>query len=83
VAADQFDPLLSAVDYGQEEIVALLISRGANVRRRTRQTNAVLLAKEKGHLSIEKMLKEAGATDTMGLWFNVKHRTRKFFSLKG
>lgn len=82
-AKDQLDPLLAAVDFGNEEIVELLISRGANVRTKTKETNAVLLAREKGRKNIEEILLKAGATDDMGLAFKVKKRLTKMFTIKG
>ncbi len=83
VARDEFDPLLAAVDRGHGEVVALLVRRGADVRRKTRHTCAVLLARERGHLEIERLLLEAGATDTMGRWFNFRRALRKALSCKG
>lgn len=82
-AKDQIDPLLSAVDYGHVEIVELLVGRGANVLTKTKETNAVLLAREKGRGEIEKLLLKAGATDDMGLWFNIRKRVSKTFRIKG
>lgn len=83
VAADELDPLLSAVDRGHEEVVALLVRRGADVRRRTRHTNAVLLARERGHGQIERLLVDAGATDAMGPLFRIRRALKRAFTLRG
>ena len=82
-AKDELDPLLAAVDFGNEEVVELLISRGADVRTRTKETNAVLLARDKGRKNIEQILMKAGASDDMGLAFKVKKRLSKMFTIKG
>jgi hypothetical protein len=49
----------------------------------TKETNAVLLAREKGRGEIEELLLKAGATDDMGLWFNIRKRISKTFRIKG
>jgi len=82
-AKDQLTPLLAAIDFGHKNIVELLIARGSNVHVKTKTTNAVLLAQEKGHCEIEEVLKSAGASDNMGLWFNIRKRISKMCTIKG
>ena len=82
-AKDGLDPLLSAIDFGNLEIVEILLSHGADVHTKTKETNAVLLAREKGRLHIEQVLIEAGATDDMGLPFKIRKRLAKMFTIKG
>jgi ankyrin repeat protein len=82
-AKDGLDPLLSAIDYGHLEIVEVLLSHGADVRTKTKETNAVLLAREKGRRHIEEVLIAAGATDNMGLLFKIRKRLSKTFRIKG
>ena len=55
-AHDGFDPLMSAVEKGEKEICALLLDRGANVRTKTRLATPLMIAKEKGHGEVEKLL---------------------------
>ena len=44
----------------------LLLDNKANVHTRTKETNALLLAREKGHTDIEEILLQRGATTSMG-----------------
>ena len=53
------------------------------VHHKTKETNAVLMARQKGRAEIEQVLKEAGATDDMGLWFNIRKRIAKTCTIKG
>ena len=55
-AHDGFDPLMSAVEKGEKEICALLLDRGANVKTKTRLATPLMIAKEKGHGEVEKLL---------------------------
>ena len=60
-----------------------MINRGADIKTKTKETNAVLLAREKGRKHIEDILLRAGATDDMGIVFKIRKRLSKMFRIKG
>lgn len=56
-------PLSLAIIYGHVEAVKVLIKRGVDVNAKDGVITNVELAKEKGHDSIVKLLKDAGAKE--------------------
>lgn len=62
-AYDGIDPLLSAVEKRNIEIVEILLERGANPNSWSKETCPLLQARENHHAAMEELLIKYGATD--------------------
>ena len=57
------DPLLSAVEKCNVEVVTILLEHGANPNTRVADKTALAIAREKHYTEIEEILVKAGARD--------------------
>ena len=71
-AHDGLDPLMAAVESGDEATVNLLIENGANLKTKTKLTTPVFIAREKGHLELEKLLIDKGAPSDPGAFWKIR-----------